>query len=311
MLRPFLTIIAVLVAIKPIRYAYNNFLPERFLRKMVKFWDKFFHSLIWLFAGVTVTALGFIIWHILSNGLRHLALPGLFNIDTQPGVVSLFPAIVSTVIMVVLVLLIAVPFGVLSAVFLVEYTGTGNKFVTAIRSAAEVLASIPSIVYGLFGMMFFRVFLGLAEGRPSVISGTLTMSIMMLPLIMRTTEEALKAVPCSYREGSFALGAGKLRTVFRIVLPSAMPGMLSGIILAIGRVVGESAALIFTSGALLEPRIPRSIFDTASTLTVHMWQLSNYGRFVNETYAAAVVLLVLVLILNALSAFIARKFSKV
>ncbi|MCL2223440.1 MAG: phosphate ABC transporter permease PstA [Defluviitaleaceae bacterium] len=304
-----LVVVAVLLAlIKPVRYVYNNFLPEKVLHKLVRFWDKVFLAIIWIFAGMTVAALGFIIFHVLSNGLPHLTIPGLFSFDAPPETVTLIPAIVSTFIMVALVLLIAVPLGVLSAVFLVEYTGAGNKFVTIIRSAAEVLAGIPSIVYGLFGMMFFRVFLGLGM---SVLSGTLTMSIMMLPLIMRTTEEALKAVPMTYREASFALGAGKLRTVFRIVLPSAIPGILAGVILAIGRVVGESAALIFTAGALLEPRIPSGLFDTASTLTVHMWQLSNYGRFMNETYAAAVVLLIIVLLLNALSAFIARKFSKV
>jgi phosphate transport system permease protein len=303
-----LIIVGILAAIKPIRWLYNNFLPEKFLRVMVKVWDKFFLALIWLFAGMTVTALGFILFHVLSNGLQHLAIPGLFSFDVPSGTVTLIPAIISTFVMVGLVLLIAVPLGVLSAVFLVEYTKTGSKFVVIIRSAAEVLSGIPSIVYGLFGMMFFRVFLGLGM---SVLSGTLTMSIMMLPLIMRTTEEALKAVPDTYREGSFALGAGKLRTVFKIVLPSAIPGILAGVILATGRVVGESAALIFTAGALLEPRIPNSILDTASTLTVHMWQLSNYGRFMNETYAAAVVLLLIVLLLNALSAFVARKFSKV
>jgi len=307
MLTNLLIIAAIIVAIKPVRYMYNNFLPEKFLHKMVKFWDKFFLALIWVFAGVTVSALGFIIFHVLSNGLQHLAIPGLFSFTPSPGVVSLVPATISTLIMVALVLLIAVPLGILSAVFLVEYTRTGSKFVVVIRSAAEVLSGIPSIVYGLFGMMFFRVFLGLGM---SVLSGTLTMSIMMLPLIMRTTEEALKSVPDTYREGSFALGAGKLRTVFVIVLPSAIPGILAGVILATGRVVGESAALIFTAGALLEPRIPGSIMDTASTLTVHMWQLSNYGRFMNETYAAAVILLIIVLLLNALSAFVAKKFSK-
>ena len=303
-----LIIVAIIAAVKPLQYAYNNFLPEKFLHLMVRVWDKFFLALIWIFAGITVVTLGFIIFHVLSNGLRYLGIPYLFSFNAPSGAVTLIPATISTVIMVALVLLIAVPIGVLSAVFLVEYTGVGNKFVTVIRSAAEVLAGIPSIVYGLFGMMFFRVYLGMGM---SILSGTLTMSIMMLPLIMRTTEEALKSVPNTYREGSFALGAGKLRTVFRIVLPSAIPGILAGVILAIGRVVGESAALIFTAGALLEPRIPGGLFDTASTLTVHMWQLSNYGRFMNETYAAAVVLLIIVLLLNALSALIARKFSKI
>jgi len=286
-----------------LRWLYT-LLPETLLRKMVRFWDKIILSLTWIFTGATVLTLGFIIFHILSNGVRHLS-PRLFAVNVTLGDVSMFPAIISTILMVVIVLAISVPLGVLTAVFLVEYVRTGSRFVTIIRSAAEILAGIPSIVYGLFGMMFFRVFLGLGF---SILSGSLTMSIMMLPLIMRTTEEALKSVPDSFREGSFALGAGKLRTVFRIILPSAMPGILAGVILAIGRVVGESAALIFTAGTILQ--IPTSLMDSARTLTVHMWRLSNYGQFVNETYATAVVLLLVVLFLNGLSALVARKFTK-
>jgi len=291
------------VLFRLLRWLYT-LLPETLLRKMVRFWDKIILSLTWIFTGATVLTLGFIIFHILSNGVRHLS-PRLFAVNVTLGDVSMFPAIISTILMVVIVLAISVPLGVLTAVFLVEYVRTGSRFVTIIRSAAEILAGIPSIVYGLFGMMFFRVFLGLGF---SILSGSLTMSIMMLPLIMRTTEEALKSVPDSFREGSFALGAGKLRTVFRIILPSAMPGILAGVILAIGRVVGESAALIFTAGTILQ--IPTSLMDSARTLTVHMWRLSNYGQFVNETYATAVVLLLVVLFLNGLSALVARKFTK-
>lgn len=292
-----------LVLFRILRWLYT-LLPEFILRKMVGFWDKVILSLTWIFTGATVLTLGFILFHILSNGVRHLS-PRLFAVNVTLGDVSMFPAIISTILMVIIVLVIAVPLGVFTAVFLVEYVKTGSRFVTLIRSAAEILAGIPSIVYGLFGMMFFRVFLGLGF---SILSGSLTMSIMMLPLIMRTTEEALKSVPDSYREGSFALGAGKLRTVFRIILPSAMPGILAGVILSIGRVVGESAALIFTAGTILQ--IPTSLLDSARTLTVHMWRLSNYGQFVNETYATAVVLLLVVLFLNALSALVARKFTK-
>ncbi|MCL2189631.1 MAG: phosphate ABC transporter permease PstA [Defluviitaleaceae bacterium] len=292
--------IALFLALKHV-YTY---LPEAVLRKMVRIWDKIFLSLTWVFAGVTVLALGFIIFHILSNGIPHLS-PRLFAVNVTLGDVSMFPAIISTVLMVIIVLAISVPLGMFTAVFLVEYMRTGSWFVTLIRSAAEILAGIPSIVYGLFGMMFFRVFLGMGF---SILSGSLTMSIMMLPLIIRTTEEALKSVPDTYREGSFALGAGKLRTVFRIILPNAMPGIFAGVILAIGRVVGESAALIFTAGTILQ--IPSSLFDSARTLTVHMWRLSSYGQYVNETYATAVVLLLVVLSLNAVSGVIARKFTK-
>lgn len=295
--------VGAFVLFRLLRWLYT-LLPEAILLKMVRFWDKIILSLTWIFTGATVLTLGFIIFHILSNGVRHLS-PRLFAVNVTLGDVSMFPAIISTILMVVIVLAISVPLGVLTAVFLVEYVRTGSRFVTIIRSAAEILAGIPSIVYGLFGMMFFRVFLGLGF---SILSGSLTMSIMMLPLIMRTTEEALKSVPDSFREGSFALGAGKLRTVFRIILPSAMPGILAGVILAIGRVVGESAALIFTAGTILQ--IPTSLMDSARTLTVHMWRLSNYGQFVNETYATAVVLLLVVLFLNGLSALVARKFTK-
>jgi len=297
---------SVFMGIPLTRRAYT-LLSTHVLKWLTKLWDKLFYTLTWVFAAITVLALGFIFFHILSNGFRHLATPGLFAIDASTPGVSLFPSIVSTILMVALVLAIAVPLGVFSAVFLVEYMRTGSRFVTIIRSAAEILAGIPSIVYGLFGMMFFRIFLGLGI---SVLSGALTMSIMMLPLIIRSTEEALKSVPDTYREASFGLGAGKLRTVFKIILPSAIPGILAGVILAIGRVVGESAALIFTAGALQVPRIPTGLMDTGTTLTVHMWQLSNYGRFVNETYAAAVVLLLVVFCLNGVSGLVARRFSK-
>jgi len=281
-------------------------LPENILRRLVRFWDKLFQCLTWVFAGVTVVTLGFILFHILSNGVPHLFSRRLFAVNVGLGDISMFPAIISTILMVVIVLAISVPLGVFTAVFLVEYMRTGSRFVTVIRSAAEVLAGIPSIVYGLFGLLFFGTFLGM---HLTILSGALTMSIMMLPLIIRTTEEALKAVSDTYREGSFALGAGKLRTVFRIILPSAMPGIFTGIILAIGRVVGESAALIFTAGTILQ--IPSSLFDSARTLTVHMFLLAGYGRYVNEAYATAVVLLLVVLALNAVSGLIARRFSKV
>jgi len=299
--------IAILVPLLYFLKRLYSLLSQKLILIIDKIWNVTCHSFTWIFAAVTVVTLGFIIFHILSNGFVYLATPGLFSTDPSNPGISLFPSIVSTVLMVALVLVISVPIGVFSAVFLVEYMKVGSRFVVIVRSAAEILAGIPSIVYGLFGMMFFRVFLGLGL---SVLSGALTMSIMMLPLIIRSTEEALKSVPDTYREASFGLGAGKLRTVMNIVLPNAMPGILAGVILAIGRVVGESAALIFTAGALQVPRIPTSVFDTASTLTVQMWQLSNYGRYVNETYAAAVVLLIIVLMLNGVSGLIARKFSK-
>ena len=172
------------------------------------------------------------------------------------------------------------------------------------RITAETLSGIPSIVYGLFGSLFFVRALGLGK---SLVSGALTLSIMILPLIMRTTEEALLLVPDSYREGSFGLGAGRLRTVFRIVLPSAVPGILAGVILGIGRIVGESAALIFTAGTVAE--VATSLGDSARTLSVHMYALSCEGLHIDQTYATAVVLLVLVIAINALSDLIAGKLG--
>ena len=218
---------------------------------------------------------------------------------------SVVPALINTIVMTILSLLIAVPFGIFSAIFLVEYSGKGNKFVEVIRLTTETLSGIPSIVYGLFGMLFF---VNTLDWGFSILAGAFTLSIMILPLIMRTTEEALKSVPDSYREGSFGLGAGKLRTVFRIVLPSAVPGILAGVILAIGRIVGETAALIYTAGSVAQ--IPKSVMGSGRTLAVHMYHLSSEGLYMDQAYATAVILLVLVVGINTLSGMIARKLTK-
>lgn len=252
----------------------------------------------------TMTALLFVICYILVKGVPHLT-PSLFAAKYTSENVSLMPALVNTIFMTLLSLLFAVPVGVGAAVYLVEYAGRGNRLVRLVGMTAETLSGIPSIVYGLFGALFFVKYLGLGL---SLLSGALTLSVMILPLIMRTTEEALRTVPDSYREGSFGLGAGKLRTVFRIVLPSAVPGILSGVILGIGRIVGESAALIFTAGTVAETAI--SIFDSARTLSVHMYAISGEGLYINQTYATAVVLLVVVIVINAVSGYIAKKCEK-
>ena len=207
--------------------------------------------------------------------------------------------------MTLLSLLIAVPFGIFAAIFLVEYAKRGNKFMGVIRLTTETLSGIPSIVYGLFGMLFFVNTLGWGF---SLLAGAFTLSIMILPLIMRTTEEALKAVPDTFREGSFGLGAGKLRTVFRIVLPSAVPGILAGIILSVGRIVGETAALMYTAGTVA--KVPTSVMGSGRTLALHMYNLSNEGLYMDQAYATAVILLVLVVGINALSGVIARKLTK-
>ena len=245
----------------------------------------------------------FLIGYILVSGLPHLK-PSLFSLHYTSENVSMLPAIVTTVEMTVLALLISVPLGLFTAVYLNEYAKRGNKLVSIIRVTTETLSGIPSIVYGLFGMLFFVTQL---HWGYSLIAGAMTLAIMILPLIMRTAEEALMSVPDSYREGSFGLGAGRLRTVFRIVLPAAIPGILSGIILAIGRIVGETAALIFTAGTMAQ--IP-GLTQSGRTLAIHMYVLSGEALHMNEANATAVVLLLVVLAMNALSAFVARKLTK-
>ena len=261
--------------------------------------------LVTLSAVITAGVVLFLIGYILYYGVPNLTMPGLFSWKFTAENQSMMPAIINTVIMIVLTLMLAVPIVVFAAIYLVEYSKRGNRFVKIIRVTAETLSGIPSIVYGLFGYIVFVITLGWSF---TLLSGVITMAIMILPLIMRTTEEALMAVPDSFREGSFGLGAGRLRTVFRIVLPSSVPGILSGVILAIGRIVGESAALIFTSGT--NPVVPKSLFSSASTLSVHLYTLLNEGRYTDQAYATAVVLLIVVIIINALSSVVAKKLSR-
>lgn len=261
-------------------------------------------GLVFLASLITFAALFFLIVYLLIKGIPHLSLD-MFALHYTTENVSLLPALINTVIMTVLALLFAVPLGIFSAIFLVEYAGKGNKFVEIIRLTAETLQGIPSIVYGLFGLLFFVTTL---KWGMSLLAGAFTLAIMILPLIMRTTEEALKSVPDSYREGSFGLGAGKLRTIFRIVLPSAVPGILAGVILAIGRVVGETAALMYTSGTVAE--VADSVMSSGRTLALHMYALSSEGLHTDKAYATAVILLVLVIGINSLSTIIAKKISK-
>lgn len=257
---------------------------------------------------LTIGLLLFLIGYIMIKGIPHIK-PELFQWKYNTLNVSLMPALINTVIITIISLLIAAPIGIFSAIYLVEYAKKGNKLVAIIRITAETLSGIPSIVYGLFGLLFFVTALGWGM---SLLAGAFTLSIMILPLIMRTTEEALKAVPNSYREGSYGLGAGKLRTVFKIVLPSAMPGILAGVILGIGRIVGESAALIYTAGTVAEiPKGSDFMFDSTRTLSVHMYALASEGLYVNQSYATAVILLIIVVLINYLSGFISKKLSKV
>ena len=260
--------------------------------------------LVMFSAIITFTVLIFLIVYILVHGVPYLK-PSLFSLHYNSENASLMPALINTVIMTFFSLLIAVPLGIFSAIFLVEYAKRGNRFVHVIRLTTETLQGIPSIVYGLFGMLFFVT---TCHWGFSILAGAFTLAIMILPLIMRSTEEALKAVPDSYREGSFGLGAGKLRTVFRIVLPSAIPGILAGVILAIGRIVGETAALIYTAGTVA--KVPGSLLGSGRTLAVHMYNLASEGLYMDQAYATAVILLVLVVLINTLSGVVAKKLTK-
>lgn len=261
-------------------------------------------GLVYLAAILTVGVLASLIIYILVMGIPNLT-PDLFAWKYTSENGSVVPALINTLIMVVLTLLMAVPVGIGSAIYLVEYAKKESKFVKVIRITTETLSGIPSIVYGLFGYLCFSMYFKLGY---SLLSGALTLAIMVLPSIMRTTEEALISVPDSFREGSFGLGAGKLRTIFKIVLPSAVPGILSGVILAIGRIVGETAALIFTAGTVA--KVPDSILGSGRTIAVHMYQLFNEGLAMEKGYGTGVVLLVLVLGINGISNLIGKKLEK-
>lgn len=261
----------------------------------------FLAALVVLSAVITLTVLVALLVYILAKGIPNLK-PELFEWEYNTSNVSMMPAIINTVTITLMSLLFAVPAGVCSAIYLVEYAKRGNKFIPIVRLTTETLSGIPSIVFGLFGYLFFNIYLGWGY---SILGGALTLSIMILPLIMRTTEEALQAVPDAYREGSFGLGAGKLRTVFRVVLPSAVPGILSGVILAIGRIVGETAALLYPAGTAAQ--VADGLFSSGRTLAVHMYALLNEGLYMEQAYATAVILLVMVVCINALSSFIAKK----
>lgn len=265
-----------------------------------------FLMMLLVMAGALLTflVLIFLIIYILMKGIPYIR-PSLFSMHYTSENASLMPALINTLIMTALSLVIAVPLGIFSAIYLVEYAKRGNKFMDAIRLTTETLSGIPSIVYGLFGMLFFVNTLGWGF---SLLAGAFTMSIMILPLIMRQTEESLKSVPDSFREGSFGLGAGKLRTVFRIVLPSAVPGILAGVILAIGRIVGETAALMYTSGTVA--KVPSSVMGSGRTLALHMYTLASEGLYMDQAYATAVILLILVVGINTLSGVIAKKLTK-
>lgn len=266
--------------------------------------SKFIKYLIKVCTFFTISMLLFIIIYILINGIPNLS-PKLFNIQYTSENLSMMPAIITTLMVTVLTLLIAVPIGVGSGIYLVEYANQDSRFVHIIRLATESLAGIPSIIYGLFGMLFFVFKLGM---KFSVLACVLTAVIMVLPLIIRTTEEALLSVNDSYRSASFGLGAGKLHTIFHVVLPSAVNGILAGVILAIGRIVGETAAFMYTLGTSTD--LPKGLLSSGRTLALHMYVLSGEGFHVETAYATAVVLLIMVILINAMSTALSNKLKK-
>lgn len=261
------------------------------------------YILIHLGALISIATVFFIILYILVKGIPNFSLK-LFAWNYDADNVSMLPAIINTLVITLLTLVMAVPIGIGSAIYLTQYAKKDSKFVKVLRVTNDTLSGIPSIVYGLFGFLAFVIALHMDY---SILAGCLTLAIMVLPLIIRTTEEALLAVPASYAEGSYGLGAGKLRTIFKLQLPSAMPGILSGVILATGRIVGETAALIFTSGTGTTATL--NVMKPARTLAVHMYCLMTEGLYTGQAYATGVVLLVMVIGINALSRRLAGKLT--
>lgn len=270
--------------------------------------DLVLSGLIWASAAFTVGFLFWIIWYILSNGLQHVDWHFISDNYTRTGDEhGIYPMIISTIYMVVASIAVAAPLGIMTAIYLTEYAKVGSKLVKVIRFCTESLAGIPSIIFGLFGMTFFVAILGFGF---SILSGALTLSILILPVIIRTTEEALMAVPQTYREGSYGLGASKIYTIWRLILPSAIPGILTSVILSIGRVIGESAPVFLTAGMVA--RIPDSLMDSGRTLTVHLYKLTTELFTIeewNQAYGTATVLIVLVLLINMVTKLIAKRFN--
>ncbi|MDR3295534.1 MAG: phosphate ABC transporter permease PstA [Clostridiales Family XIII bacterium] len=261
-------------------------------------------ALVFAAALFTAFILLLLVGYILVKGIPHLT-PALFAWTYDSKNVSLTPALFNTAFLIALALLLAAPAGIFAAVYMTEYARRGSRLLYPVRLAAETLAGLPSIVYGLFGALFF---VGSLKWGYSLLAGACTLALMVLPLIMRTSEEALLSVPGIWREGSFGLGAGRLRTVFSVVLPAAAPGISAGVILGAGRIAGETAALIFTAGTAA--KIPESVFSSTRTLSVHMYTLASEGLYLDQAYATAVVLLLLVLAINICAALLAKKMTE-
>ena len=271
---------------------------------MRKLKENILKLLVYLSAAFTVTILVVIVGYIFIKGISGINPTFLFSDYSASGDGGILPMIVTTIYTVFLSIGVATPIGILAAIYLQEYAKKG-KMVTAIRFATESLAGIPSIIYGLFGGIFFVVTLGM---KYSILSGSLTVAIIILPVIIRTTEEALKTVPQNYREASLALGSTKFQTLYKVVLPSAIPGILSGLILSVGRVIGESAAILLTAGTVA--KMPGGIFDSARTLTVHAYLLTKETGDIQGAASIGIVLIVIVLLLNTVAKVVAKKLNK-
>ncbi|MGM7719683.1 phosphate ABC transporter permease PstA [uncultured Metabacillus sp.] len=271
---------------------------------MRKVKDNLLRGLLWLSAFLTVAVLVTIVGYIFYKGYRLINIDFILGDYSPTGDGGIWPMVVTTIYTIAISLLIATPIGILAAVYLQEYAKQG-RLVKVIRFATESLTGIPSIIYGLFGAVFFVTTLKLGM---SIIAASLTLTIIVLPVIIRTTEESLKTVPHSYREGSLALGTTKLQTLYKVILPSAMPGILSGIILSIGRIVGESAAIFLTAGTVAA--MPDSIFSSARTLTVHSYLVTQESGDIELAAAVGIVLIVIILVLNLSATFISKKLNK-
>lgn len=275
--------------------------PEPKTRKDYSYLGK----IVVLTGGLLIFFLFFsLVLYCLIKGIPNLSW-SLFALTYTSENVSMLPALINTFSLTLFTLLLAGPIGIFAAIYLVEYAGKAQGIVKIIRLATETLAGIPSIVYGLFGYLSFVVTLHLGYSQ---LAGIFTLSIMILPIIIRTTEESLLAVPVSFREASFALGAGKVRTIFKIILPTAFPGILGGLILSSGRIIGETAALIYTTGTL--PEIVKTPLQSGRSLALHMYALLSEGLYTKQAYGTAVILLLVVIFLNSFAHFFLKKIRK-
>ena len=262
-------------------------------------------GVMWSLAGTTVAVLVFIIAFILVHGVPYITLGFLTESPHRMGRTGgIFPMIVGTAYVAGLAVVIAAPVGVATAVYLTEYTREG-RLTAIIRFGADCLAGIPSIIFGLFGFVFFTITLGMGL---SVLSGALTLALMVLPTIIRTAEEAIRAVPYAYREVSYGLGSTRWQMVTRVVLPSAVPGICTGIVLSVGRSISETAAVMLTAGSALH--LPGSLFDSSRTLALHFYILSREGISMDNAYATASVLIISILLLNAVAYWLLNRFSR-